>query len=174
MDGADGNQFPFFPCLHEPFDVSKMAGNVTRLTVDLADNAAETYGREILYPEVKGVLARQDDRFQTMKYRYGWLLVTGPQMGWAMFDHAGGSAQVYSPGPDTDLAEMCFAPRGKDAPEGDGYVLGIANRRKENGRSDLLILDTRRFAEGPIATVKLPFRIVRQVHGCWTPGHLLG
>ena len=35
------------------------------------------------------------------------------------------------------------------------------------GRSDLLILDAQRLAEGPLATVRLPFRIFQQIHGWW-------
>jgi carotenoid cleavage dioxygenase len=53
------------------------------------------------------------------------------------------------------------------APEGAGYVMAVAT--VENGRNDLVILDAERVEEGPIATVKLPTKIVGQVHGWWVP-----
>ncbi|KAK4205495.1 putative carotenoid cleavage dioxygenase [Triangularia verruculosa] len=45
----------------------------------------------------------------------------------------------------------------KDAPEGDGWVLGMIQRMDVN-RSDLVVLDTKDFAK-PVAVVQLPFRI---------------
>jgi carotenoid cleavage dioxygenase-like enzyme len=36
-------------------------------------------------------------------------------------------------------------------------------------RNDLVILDAERIEEGPIATVKLPTRIIGQIHGWWVP-----
>ncbi len=68
---------------------------------------------------------------------------------------------------------MCFVPRRKGAPEGDGYLVGVCSRQKENGRADLLILDAQHLADGPVATVKLPYRAVPQVHGFWVPGDQL-
>jgi carotenoid cleavage dioxygenase len=44
---------------------------------------------------------------------------------------------------------------------------------KEGGRSDLLVFDAERLADGPIATVKLPTRVVGQIHGWWVPGEQL-
>jgi carotenoid cleavage dioxygenase len=61
-------------------------------------------------------------------------------------------------------------PRHRHAPEGDGYVVGMAERMLEGNRSDLLIIDTADFEAGPVATVRLPFRIYGQVHGWWVPG----
>jgi carotenoid cleavage dioxygenase len=71
------------------------------------------------------------------------------------------------------LAEMTFVPRKTGAPEGDGYLVGIADHRKENGRSDLVFVDTHDLAAGPVARVKMPYRVVGQVHGFWVPGDQL-
>ena len=179
MDGAEGNQFPFFPNKHEPFDPVKGMGRIRRFSVDLSDRTANSFDMEVLYPQVSGVLARQDDRFHTVKYRYGFLLSITPGPGgaratsWTMVDHETGRISVYDPGPDTGLSEMCFAPRSKDAPEGDGYLIGMANRHGERDRSDLLILDTRDLEAGPIATIKMPYKAVGQIHGFWAAGHEL-
>jgi carotenoid cleavage dioxygenase-like enzyme len=106
-------------------------------------------------------LSRQDDRYHTVPYRYGYL----GGRGWQMVDHQTGKFSTFTQ-PDTRLQEMTFVPRKKDAPEGDGYLIGIGNRSKENGRSDLFIVDTQDLSQ-PRAVVKMPYRIVDQVHGYW-------
>ena len=71
------------------------------------------------------------------------------------------------------LAEATFVPRKPGAPEGDGYLIGVASQMKEAGRSDLIIVDTQDLAAGPIATVHMPYRVVGQIHGLWVPGDQL-
>lgn len=170
MDGGAGNQFPFFPNVHEPFDPAKAVGNVRRFTVDLRRKSTDTYQMEVLYPQVSGVLSRQDDRYHTMPYRYGFLNSFGANGGWAMFDHDKEQVKIFSAGQDVRLAEMCFVPRNRNAGEADGYLIGIGDNMKENGRSDLIIADTADLDAGPVAKVKMPYRVVSQVHGFWTPG----
>ncbi|MGZ5939340.1 MAG: carotenoid oxygenase family protein, partial [Rhizomicrobium sp.] len=80
---------------------------------------------------------------------------------------------TWSPGPDALVNEMCFVPRSKDAPEADGYLVGIVTRTAERGRSELVLVDTRDLAAGPVATVRMPHKIVGQVHGFWVPGEAL-
>jgi len=183
MDMARKNQFPFFPNKRgEPFDPAGAAGVVTRLTVDLSKKS-DTYDMQALYPDT-GVLPRQDDRYQTIPYRYGFMptvdlsvpphpAVAGrpfrPNNCYTRFDHTTGTTRTYRAGGDVALQECCFAPRRANAPEGDGYLLGVAERLLECDRSDLLIIDTANVEAGPIATVRLPFRIFGQVHGWWVP-----
>jgi carotenoid cleavage dioxygenase len=174
MDGGDANQFPFFPNLHEPFDPVKAAGRVRRFSLDVSQRNPRSFEMQVMHPEVTGALARQDDRYHTVPYRYGFLLSSG-QAGsrWARFDHQTGKVDFFIPGPDAQLSEMCFVPRRKGAPEGDGYLVGVCSRRNENGRADLLVVDTQQMADGPIATVHLPYRAAPQVHGFWVPGDQL-
>ena len=165
MDGAPGNQFPFFPGVHEGFDPKAAAGHVVRMSVDVGKKSHDGYGMETLFPEISGALSRQDDRYHTVPYRYGFL--NGRT--WTMLDHQTKTFKAFAQ-PDTALGEMTFVPRKRGAPEGDGYLIGVANRLKENGRSDLVIVDTQDLAAGPIATVKMPYRVVGQIHGFWVPG----
>jgi hypothetical protein len=72
-------------------------------------------------------------------------------------------------GDTSSTQEPVFAPRHAAAPEDDGYVLGVVNRRAER-RSDLVILDAQRIDEGPIATIKVPVRLKYGIHGNWVPG----
>ena len=81
-------------------------------------------------------------------------------------DMSTGQAKTWFAGDTSSTQEPVFAPKSATAPEGDGYVLGIVNRRAEH-RSDLVILDAQRIDEGPVATVKLPVRNPGQIHGWW-------
>jgi carotenoid cleavage dioxygenase len=58
--------------------------------------------------------------------------------------------------------EPVFVPR--SAKEGDGYLLSVVYRKQED-RSDVLVLDAQRVADGPIATIKIPHRIPYGFHG---------
>jgi carotenoid cleavage dioxygenase len=164
-----------------------LTGHVTRVSVDLSKKNITDYDMEILYPEL-GILPRQDDRYQTIPYRCGFMPTTDaskplhPRLGdlpfrptncYTRFDHGTRRTSTFFVGDATGLQEACFVPRSKDAPEGDGYLVGVANRLLEAGRADLLIIDAKHMADGPVATVKLPFRSPSQVHGSWVPGDLL-
>jgi len=54
------------------------------------------------------------------------------------------------------------------APEADGYLITFANRR-DTMLSSILILDTAKLEEGPIAIIELPFRLRAGIHGTWVP-----
>jgi carotenoid cleavage dioxygenase-like enzyme len=173
MDGDVSNQFPFFPQLHEKWDPMKAAGHVLRMSVDLSRKKVHEYDFNWAYPEARGGLSRQDDRYHTVPYRFGFLngLSFGPGgSSWMMIDHQSGKISTFAPPPDVGLAECCFGPRRTGAAEADGYLVGIASHRKENGRADLLVIDTQNLEAGPIASVKLPYRVPSQVHGFWVPG----
>jgi carotenoid cleavage dioxygenase len=62
--------------------------------------------------------------------------------------------------------ECQFVPRTADAPEGDGYLLTIASHARQR-RSDLIVFDALNIAEGPRATIRLPFMLRAGVHGNW-------
>ncbi|HKU89924.1 MAG TPA: carotenoid oxygenase family protein [Steroidobacteraceae bacterium] len=177
------NQFPFFPNKDgSPYDPVAAKGRITRLSVDLARESRPGYDMEVLYPHT-GVLSRQDDRYHTVPYSVGFLRCLDeaqpldprfagspfrPLNTWTRFDHPAKRVQSYFGGADTSLEECCFVPRSANAAEGDGYLLGVAQKPLEN-RSELLVLDAQRIAQGPLARVLLPFRIFGQIHGWWVP-----
>jgi carotenoid cleavage dioxygenase-like enzyme len=180
---AKKNQFPFFPNLHgEAFDPVGASGQITRLTVK-PGSKSDNYDMEVLFPE-SGVLPRQDDRYHTVPYRYGFMPTTDyarplderlakspmrPLNCYTRFDQSTRKTSSYFVGPTAGLQECCFVPRRKGAAEGDGYLVGVANRLLE-GRSELVVVDTSDLEAGAIATVKLPFRTFGQIHGWWVPG----
>jgi carotenoid cleavage dioxygenase-like enzyme len=173
------NPFPFMPMRDgSKWDPVKGSSRITRLSADLSKKSVKDYKMEVLYPNHLGALPRQDDRYNTMPYRYGYLPCPDPNPKdpskrpsacWARFDHQTRKATVFNAGEGTQLAEVVFAPKSKDSPEGVGYLIGVATRMQEGGRADLLILDAERPEDGPIATVKLPMRAAPQIHGWWVP-----
>jgi carotenoid cleavage dioxygenase len=183
MDMGLKNQFPFIPQTDgSPYDPIAAQGHITRLSVDLAQASRPGYEMEVLYPD-NGVLSRQDDRYHTLPYTVAFMrcldasqpvdprLAGSPFRGynaWTRFDHPQRRTQSFVAGGDSSVQECCFVPRSANAPEGDGYLVGVVDREIER-RSDLVIVDAQRLAEGPIATVRMPFKIFQQVHGCWVP-----
>jgi carotenoid cleavage dioxygenase-like enzyme len=124
------NPFPFMP--HRDgtkWDPIKGSSHITRLSVDLSKKRPSSYGIEQLYPHV-GALPRQDDRYNTMPYRYGFLPCPDPNAApgtggacYARFDHQNRTSTLFNAGTDSSLAECCFAPKTTTAPEGAGYLL---------------------------------------------------
>jgi carotenoid cleavage dioxygenase len=171
------NPFPFMPQRDgSRWDPGAGSSHITRLSVDLGRRTPRDYGMEQMYPHV-GALPRQDDRYNTVPYRYGFLPCPDPSAApgtragacYARFDHQTRAATLFNAGPATSLAECCFAPKSATAGEGVGYLMGVATRNEENGRADLVILDAEHLDQGPVATVKLPMRAVGQIHGWWVP-----
>jgi carotenoid cleavage dioxygenase len=168
--------FPFFPDLSgKPFDPLATSAYLSRWTVD-TEGAPGIGERRLL--EAPGEFPRMDDRFATRPYRFGAMALTdvpgdsrfGPPTGAyrivAAVDPESGRVDAYSPGPRSTPQEPCFVPRAPDAPEGDGYLLVVVGRLDEV-RSDLVVLDARDVAAGPLATVALPFRLRYGLHGNW-------
>ena len=176
VEMSQSNPFPFMPMQGgKSWDPAGAVNYITRLSADTNNRNISSYGIEQLYPYV-GALPRQDDRYNTTTYRYGFLGSRNPDAPpreagsvYVRFDNATRSATHYDFGTQTRLDEPCFAPRRDDAPEGSGYLMGLATRQNENGRGDLVIFDAEHLDEGPVATVKLPIRAVGQIHGWWVP-----
>jgi carotenoid cleavage dioxygenase-like enzyme len=173
------NPFPFMPMRDgSRWDPVKGASRITRLSVDLSKKTPKDYGIDVLYPNHIGALPRQDDRYNTKPYRIGFLPCPDPDPKdpskrpsscWARFDHQTHATQLYRGAEGATLAEACFAPRSKTAPEGSGYLMGVVSHGPEGGRADLVILDAEHIDQGPVATVRLPTRICGQIHGWWVP-----
>jgi carotenoid cleavage dioxygenase len=81
-------------------------------------------------------------------------------------DLQSGAQSVWWAGEQYHLQEPCFVPRTKDAPEGDGYIIVLADNVVTN-YSELVILDAQAVEKGPVARVKLPFRLRAGLHGNW-------
>jgi len=57
-----------------------------------------------------------------------------------------------------------------EADRDEGYVLSYLYDER-SGKSEVQILDATRFAEGPIARIRLPVRVPFGFHGSWGAQH---
>jgi carotenoid cleavage dioxygenase-like enzyme len=180
---ATGNFHPYFPSLDgSPFDVTATAPTIRRWTFDLSSRH-DGWQEEILFDGIRGTsMVRIDDRYLTQPFRYSYMLALDPARpfdrarggnlsvrvanSYFRFDHHAQKIDRFHAGDTHGLAEPQFVPRSADAPEGDGWIIGVANDFSRMC-SELVIADAQRLEEGPIARVRLPFRLHTQVHGCW-------
>ena len=172
------NFFPFFPWVDDtPYDPVTARAFLSRWTIDTGA-PGETFTEHRLV-DVAGEFPRMDDRRETLPHDWGVMALNhvpghdapGSGFRWiAGLDLTGGRApQIFYAGDDCSVGEPVFVPGAPDAPEGHGYVLVVVGRHQQM-RSDLVILDAQRVDGPPVATVALPFRIRRGLHGNWVSG----
>lgn len=71
--------------------------------------------------------------------------------------------------PDADvIGEPMFVADPDGTAEGDGWLF-LAAYRSESHRTDVVILDARDVAGGPVATIELPVRVPYGFHAAWSP-----
>ncbi|KAK4148834.1 putative carotenoid cleavage dioxygenase [Chaetomidium leptoderma] len=172
--------YNIFPVLGDPKDkpFRDMEADYVRWEIDLSQPTNTRLADPKVILDVPGEMARIDERFLTRPYDKLFCPVVMPGKscpvppilpfglnGYAMLDKAKGETAMFDPGLGCTIEEPIFVPRSEDAPEGDGWVLGMIQRIDLN-RSDLVVLDTRDFAK-PVAVVQLPFRTKGQIHGNW-------
>jgi carotenoid cleavage dioxygenase-like enzyme len=185
---ATNNVFWFFPDKDGKFPPPGSFGTeVTRWCFDMNDRNSKAV--PTVFSRLAAEFPHVDDRYLGRPYRYGFMQAmdptkpynaerAGPIMGFFFntfltVDTRTGKADTWFAGDTSTTQEPVFAPKSAKAPEGEGYVMGIVNRRAEH-RSDLVILDAQRMSEGPVATVKLPVRLKYGIHGNWVPATPIG
>jgi carotenoid cleavage dioxygenase-like enzyme len=154
-----------------PGQIGEMGARLTRWTLDLD---AGTVKREALDDRFCE-FPRLDERRTGLPYRWGYAV--GGADGDAIrglrsilrYDLQSGACQAHHEAEGDAINEPIFVPRSADSPEGEGYLLSLVYRRQED-RSDLLILDAENLEQGPLATVRLPHRVPNGFHGNWRPG----
>jgi len=177
----DGNFFPFFPNIDgSPFEPQLARSFVRKITLDLSSKS-DSWEEEVLWPMPVVDLGKVDPRVMSLETRYLYTSFTDPdrpvdkaKMGvnanqrlvnsYGRFDLKTGKLDKYFAGSTHSLQELSFVPR--KGGEGAGYLVGVASNYAED-RSELVITDAERPAEGDIARVILPFRLSSQVHGVW-------
>ncbi|MGO9361353.1 MAG: carotenoid oxygenase family protein [Xanthobacteraceae bacterium] len=172
---ADVMQFdepPLFPHPDgRPTDPLKSRARLCRWTFDLA-GGTDRFSQHYL-DDITGEFPRIDDRRAGVANRHGWYACTTPDgpidgalAGIVHVDaQANRRARYLLPGGDT-LSEPVFVPRNDGAAEGDGYLLSVVWRAREN-RSDLAVFAAAEIERGPLALVKLGHRVPDGFHGNW-------
>jgi len=180
---ASDNVFWFFPDKDGKFPPPGSFGTeITRWCFDMNDRNSKAV--PTVFSRMAAEFPHIDDRYVGNAHRYAFMQATdptkpynaeraGPIMGFFFntfltLDTRTGKADTWFAGDTSSTQEPVFAPKNTKSAEGEGYVMGIVNRRAEN-RSDLVILDAQRMSEGPVATIKIPVRLKYGIHGNWVP-----
>jgi carotenoid cleavage dioxygenase-like enzyme len=166
--------FPFEQDFKEGDDValffSIASSTLGRWTVDLATGA--TTSEQL--SDRPSELPKVDERFYGKGYSWGCQVGgvvkrNGMSMNSLVTTNMDTlSEQVYQirAGEPAAVLECSFAPRHKDSPEGDGYVIVPVSWYAEK-RSEYLIFDTYDITTGPICRIELPFAFGWTPHGHW-------
>ncbi|MGN8001495.1 carotenoid oxygenase family protein [Sphingomonas sp. 22176] len=182
MPSADGNVFHFFPEADGTVPAPEsLHFELTRWTLDLESDSNEAVRTTLL--DAPCEFPRCDNRVAGRRYRHGFMLgldmreYAVERLGPPPFqflnlllhiDVTTGGVKRWAPGDAECFQEATFVPRSEDAPEGDGYLLALVNHL-ETSTTELVILESLAVDRGPVARVKLPFRLRMSLHGNWLP-----
>jgi 8'-apo-carotenoid 13,14-cleaving dioxygenase len=119
---------------------------------------------------------RTDERFFGQPHRFIWsmALPTDPADRFVgatalhAHDLASGTRQTHDFGPGRHPGEFVFVPEHPASGEGEGWLIGLVVDMAHQ-TTDLVILDTRRFEQAPVASIRLPHRVPPGFHGNWIP-----
>lgn len=160
-------------------DEERSPSQIKRWTFDM-NSRNDRFGEEVI-STANGVLARMDDRYLSLPYRYGFVGNSDPSLPfdearvggrrrvtntYQRYDLMGGPTSTFFVGDTQSLQESGFVPRKGSTEEGDGYIMGVASNYAEMA-SELHIVDAKRMEEGAVAVVKLPFRLRSGTHVNW-------
>ncbi|MCH0560980.1 carotenoid oxygenase family protein [Streptomyces sp. MUM 16J] len=116
---------------------------------------------------------RIDDRYTNSPYRYAFTVGLRPGQGAALagpallrHDLVTGRVDRHTFGAGREGGEAVFVPRAADAPEADGWLLGVVHDTATD-RGELVVIDTADFTGPPVAAVRLPVCIPHGLHAQW-------
>ena len=82
------------------------------------------------------------------------------------FDSQSGETTVYRYGEHRHGGEAVFAPSTDATTEDDGYLISFVHDEATN-QSECVIIDARNVSAGPVATIRMPFRVPYGFHSGW-------
>jgi carotenoid cleavage dioxygenase len=112
-------------------------------------------------------------RYGGRRHRYGYAATGVP--GWFLFDGLvrhdleTGAEEHYAFGDGVFGSETAMAPRVGSTGEDDGYLVTIVSDLDAD-RSDCLVFDAARVADGPLCRIRLPERVSSGTHSTWADG----
>jgi carotenoid cleavage dioxygenase len=160
-------------------DTERSPSQIKRWIFDM-NSRDDRFGEDVV-STANGVLARMDDRYLSLPYRYGFVGNSDPSLPYdaeraggprrttntyVRYDLQSNDESVFFVGDVQSLQESGFVPRRGSTEEGDGYIMGVASNYEEMA-SELHIVDAQRMEEGAVAVVKLPFRLRGGTHVNW-------
>ena len=84
------------------------------------------------------------------------------------FDNETGETQIHAFGPNRWGGEGVFAKRDGATSEDDGYLI-VFVWDENTQHSECLILDAKKLAAAPVATIRIPYRVPFGFHAGWVP-----
>ena len=111
-----------------------------------------------------------NQRYLGHPYRYVYSTTSKP--GWFLFngfvkhDLASGTSQTLLLDEGRYASEAPFAPRVGATDEDDGYLVSFIID-ENRGTSECVLIDAKRFAEGPVCRIALPHKISSGTHAHW-------
>lgn len=143
---------------------------LTRWTIDLTAGTC----REDLVHDLRSDFPRLHDGRLGLRHRYGYASATvDGTMAFGFdaivrYDLETGDEQLVRFGPGVTIGEAVFAADPTGSEETDGWLLVYATDLATY-QTDLVIIDGRELAAGPVARVHLPRRVPAGFHGNWIP-----
>ncbi|SHG52819.1 carotenoid cleavage dioxygenase [Kaistia soli DSM 19436] len=183
MPVTSGNIFYFFPQSDGRVPPPEtLKSQLTRWTFDMGRPGNNLESTPLT--QFPCEFPKSDDRYMGRPYRHGFVIAFDPAKPYdgerlgpppfqffnmlAHVDVATQKTKTWFSDDQTCFQEPIFVPKSENAAEGEGYVMALANRLRDRV-TDLVVLDAQHLDEGPIATVKLPFRLRMSLHGSWAP-----
>ncbi|MFO1329566.1 MAG: carotenoid oxygenase family protein [Rubrivivax sp.] len=158
----------------KPIPTQRSGARLVRWTFDLRGES-DRYTERVL-SDLTGEFPRLDERFAIRPYRHGYIMaasiaetVSGgrdSRAGIAHIDVESGKVSQWQPELGDYCGEPIFVERSAGAVEGDGWLLSLVYRGRED-RSDLAVFDACDVAAGPVALVQLSHRVPAGLHGNW-------
>ncbi|GAA5959695.1 hypothetical protein JCM21900_001395, partial [Sporobolomyces salmonicolor] len=177
------NAFPFFPPDDGRMPSPNTKADYVRWTIDLSQPSGTKVKDPVVLIDTPVEFPRVDERFLTKRTHVTFLPSWVPRHsdpsknifaglnGITMYDDRDRSSKIFYAGDGSLVQEPAFIPRTPEAEEGDGFLVALIERVREN-RNELVILDTKDM-ENPVAFVQLPFHVKAQVHGNWVDAERL-
>lgn len=111
-----------------------------------------------------------NQRYAGRKHRYvysatgepGWFLLNG----FVKHDLQTGQSWHLPLGKGRFCSEAPFAPRVNAQDEDDGYLVSFITDERR-GSSECVLIDAKRFQDGPVCRIALPHKICSGTHACW-------
>ncbi|HVO47580.1 MAG TPA: carotenoid oxygenase family protein, partial [Steroidobacteraceae bacterium] len=176
------NPFPFIQAASGiQVNPQDMAGAFVRWTFDLS-RPGEGYEETVLGPG--GDLPRAAEKDGMADYEVGYYQTYDPAAGPPLLagpvgagfntllrlEVRTGRLKAFAPGEQSTVQEHFHIPAA--TPGHEGYLGFIVDRHAEN-RSEVFVLEAANPERGPLARIKVPFRLRVGVHGNWVPAEAL-
>ena len=179
---ADGNVFFFFPPDNEAegnvAKRNKLSSATHRWVFDPKSPSGSRVSPAVVW-DTSGEFSRIDDRYITKKYNHFWQAKIDPtreydvekcgSLAGGLFNCLGHytwderTEDIYWAGPRATLQEPSFIPKQNGA-EGEGWIIALMNHL-DVLRNDIVILNARDVAAGPVCTIHLPLKLRLGLHG---------